>query len=437
MSAQGKPKAKGREIPAWYKWELLLLLSLAFFFHQADRAIFGILLVPISESLGLSSEQMGLTGTILFATLALMMPIAGYVGDRFSKKWVITVCILFWSLATALTGLATGLLGLIFFRSIATAGGESFYAPSAYPMLAAYHHKTRSTAMSVHQAALYIGVMSSGFLAASIAEWLGWRGAFMIFGGAGILLGLIFVFRLRAMPEEPRDSATVRKDSAESRREPGGRVNLWHAVATIVKTPTFWFVTAGFTAIVFVNNAYLVWAPTFVQDKFHVSTMVAGGGAMFYHHIAAFVGILIGGRVTDSLVTRRANGRLMIQAVAMLLGVPALFALGHASSLTLVWVTMAIFGFLRGLYETNTHASLFDVIKPRYRSTAVALMTMIAFWFGSVSPLLMGRFRTIYGQADGLAYGFRLFSFSWLVGGILIVLAILFTFKRDRIVEEE
>jgi len=120
-----------------YRWELLALLSCAFFFHQADRAIFGVLLTSIKADLNLSGDQLGFAASALFFTIALMVPIAGYAADRFSKKWIITASIVFWSVATLLTGLARGIVGIVLFRSVATAGGESFYAPAAYPLLAA------------------------------------------------------------------------------------------------------------------------------------------------------------------------------------------------------------------------------------------------------------------------------------------------------------
>ena len=142
-----------------YKWELLALLCLAFFFNQGDRAIFGVVLPSIKTELRLTDPQLGLVGSVLFFTLAVMLPIAGRLGDLWNKKWIITCSLLFWSMATLMTGLTGGLLGLILLRSVATAGGESFYAPAAFPLLAEHHTRTRSLALSIHQAALYIGMI--------------------------------------------------------------------------------------------------------------------------------------------------------------------------------------------------------------------------------------------------------------------------------------
>ena len=145
-----------RPLHALYRWELLLLLCLAFFFHQGDRAIYGVVISGIRADLGLTDSQLGLVGSILFLTLALMMPLAGIVGDRLKKNWIITASLLFWSSATLFTGCVQGIVGLVLLRSVATAGGEAFYAPAAYPLMAKFHQRTRALALSLHQGALNV-----------------------------------------------------------------------------------------------------------------------------------------------------------------------------------------------------------------------------------------------------------------------------------------
>ena len=86
-----------------YKWLVLALLSFAFFFNQADRGLFGLLTIPIQEELNLTDLQIGCVNTALFVTLAFTVPLAGILGDRFNRKWVITGAILFWSFMTAAT----------------------------------------------------------------------------------------------------------------------------------------------------------------------------------------------------------------------------------------------------------------------------------------------------------------------------------------------
>ncbi len=408
-----------------YKWELLALLFCAFFFHQGDRAIFGVVLSAIKTDLHLADSQLGLVGSVLFFTLAVMMPVAGYLGDVWNRKKIIIGCLLFWSAATMCTGLAGGLIALIAFRSVATAGGESFYAPAAYPLLATYHTRTRAVALSIHQSSLYLGVMVSGFLGGFIAERWGWRSAFFAFGGGGIVLGVILMWRLLDAP------------APAARSTAGPRDSVWQALGVLFRSPTALLLTAGFTAIVFVNNAYVVWAPVFLQERFHLSLTQAGGFAMFYHHLAALLGILFGGWLSDRVAVTRPVFRPQMMGAAMLLAVPVIFLMGRAGTLVGACAAMAGFGLFRGFYEANTHAALFQVIAPQHRASAVGIMTMLAFLVGSLSPWLLGRLRESYSEGLGLGYGFSALSGAYLLGGLALLVAVFFTFQRDYYREPE
>lgn len=408
----------------FYKWELLGLLFLAYLFHQGDRAIFGIVLSQIRGELQLTDQQMGMVGSVLFLTLALMMPLAGYLGDIWSRKWIITGSLAFWSTATMLTGAVSGLPGLIAFRSVATAGGESFYAPAACSLLAALHKRTRALALSVHQASLYLGVMTSGYLGGAIADRWGWRSAFYLFGGCGIALAVVFVWRLK---EAPRDGTPPGHAPA--------RIGPIEALGVLFRTPTALLATAGFTAIVFVNNAYMVWAPNFLEEKFHLSLAQAGWQSMSYHHLAAMVGVLVGGRLSDLIVPRRPEFRLQLQTGSILLGAPMLLFVGLGDTLIVTCAAMAGMGLFRGLCESNTQATLFDVVAPRYRASAISMMVMIAFLVGSTSSWLLGCCRQAFGQAHGLSYGFAAFSLAYLAGGLAFAAALVFTFRKDRYLE--
>ena len=415
------------QINARYKWIMLALLSCAFFFHQADRVLFGLLTIPIQDELHLTDLQIGWINTSLFCTLAVTTPLAGILGDRFSRKWIITVSLIFWSLMTACTGFVGGMCGLIFFRSIATGGGESFYAPSVFALIASHHKQTRSVALSIHQSALYIGLMFSGALVAwALKLFGGWRMVFVAFGSLGFLLGVAFIWALK-------DG----RARVPTRREYGG----WGQPPSLVASlrayfcnPSALLATAGLVAVVFANNAYLSWAPKFVARKFGLSVGAAGSGTMLYHHLAAFAAIMVGAVLTDRFVKERPRFRLGLQAASLILGAPALALIGFSSSIVGVWFAVVAYGLFRGLCEVNTHASLFDVVPPQHRSTAEGLTTMIAFLVGSLSPLMIGALSDQFGMR-GFEMGFSVLGIGYVAGAAAIILSFLFTFSKNRVVE--
>ena len=415
-----------------YKWLLLGLLSCTFFFHQADRALFGLLTIPIQNELHLTDVQIGWINTVLSWTLAGMAFIAGPIGDRYSRKWLITGSLIAWSLMTFMMGFVgdwricgvflPAFFVVIFFRSIATGVGESFYGPCYVPLIAAYHKATRSLALSIHQGSLYFGLMVSGVLTAWALGILGdWRYVFMVFGAAGFALGVSFIWLLKDSPSAARASG-VKGTSPLA------------GFAVFFKTPSAWLAMTGFIAIVFVNNAYLFWAPKFMAEKFGVSVGEAGAQTMFYHHLLAFIAILAGGVITDRFVKRWPRFRLGFQVLALLAGAPCLVMTGFASTAIGMVVMAALYGIFRGFFEVNTHASLFDVIAPAYRSTAVGIFTVFAFFFGGLSGVLMGALSQKYG-VHGFEIGFSVMGASYVIGALLMTVSFFVTFKRDRIAE--
>ena len=415
-----------------YKWIMLALLSCAFFFHQADRVLFGLLTIPIQDDLHLTDLQIGFVNTSLFCTLAITTPLAGFLGDRFSRKWIITASLLFWSLMTACTGFVGGICGLIFFRSIATGGGESFYAPSAFALIASHHKETRSIALSVHQSALYIGLMFSGALVAwALKLFGGWRMVFFVFGGLGFLLGVIFIWALK--DGTPRTDATG--GTEETKRTEGGKPTIAQSLRAYFCNPSALLATCGFVAIVFANNAYLSWAPKFMARRFDLSVGSAGNGTMLYHHIAAFAAIMFGAFLTDAFVKSRPRFRLGLQMCSLLLGAPTLVLIGFSPSVTFAWIAVAAYGVFRGLFEVNSHASLFDVVPSQHRSTAEGMMTMIAFFIGSLSPLMIGALSDKYG-IRGFEIGFSVLGAGYVLGAVAIAASFFWTFKNNRIAEK-
>ena len=405
-----------------YKWLLIGMLSCAFFFHQADRALFGLLTIPIQNDLHLTDVQIGWINTTLSWTLAAMTVVAGFLGDRFSRKWIITLSLIAWSLMTICMGFIGGFAGALFFRSIATGVGESFYAPSAYALIACHHKETRSVALSIHQAALYFGLMVSGLIVAAALGWLGsWRNVFIAFGAAGCALGIIFIWALREGTHE-----TDRTD---------GTGNWTTGLRAYFCNPSALCATAGFVAIVFVNNAYLFWAPKFAAEKFAVGVGEAGKGVMLWHHLFAFAAILLGGVITDRFVQKMPRFRLGFQILALLLGAPMLLWVGLAPSFATLLVAASAYGVFRGFFEVNTHASLFDVVAPAHRSTAVGLLNMIAFFFGGLSGVAMGALSQRWG-VRGFEIGFGVMAAAYAVGALLMAYSFFFTFRKNRVVEK-
>jgi MFS family permease len=403
-----------KEKTTFYKWELLILLWFAFFFNQADRQLFNIVLPHIKADLGLSDVQSGTISSIFILTIGICIPIAGMIGDYFNRKRIITLCILLWSIGTFFTGFASSAIYLILVFGIMVGAGEAFYAPSANALIGEYHVKTRGVAMSIHQTAYYSGIVASGFIAGYIADHYGWRNNFYLFGATGILLSLVIFLRLGKTPVARKEGSPVKA--------------VRESFIYFFSNPTALFLTLAFAGVIFAAVGYLTWAPTFLYEKYNYPLAKAGFYSMIFFHAGAFVGVLLGGKISDMLVLKNKNARMIILGSALLAGIPFIIWMGQASGPVSMFTAMILFGIFRGIYDSNNYAALFDVINPKYRSTAVGFEAMGGFIIGSIAPILMGYLKPSIGLSGGLSF----LSVGYLVAGCAVFLALRFFFANDH-----
>ena len=400
-----------------YKWELLALLWLAYFFNRADKQLYGFVMPDIKADLHLTDVQLGLVATIFNWTYGLLVPFGGYFGDLLRRKWVISVSLILWSAATMFTGFANGLVALIILRALATGAGESFYYPSATSLIGQFHQRTRALAMSIHQTALYVGVVVCGLIAGWLAQTYSWRHSFYVFGMGGMALGLILMWRLK---DTPHPAPTV-----PSNAEPPLAVS--QILNQLRKKPTVLLLALAFAGMAFVDIGYVTWMPTFLQEKYAMSKASAGFSSMFYHHAAAFLGILIAGRFTDLRSRTRRSIRIEAQMLGLLCGAPFVFMMGISNTRGMCFLGMAVFGLFRGIYESNLYATLFEVVPPRLRSSAVGGMICSAFLVGATSPLIMGALKSKLGLGITLAGLGGVYLFA----ALLLAIAWAFFFRND------
>jgi sugar phosphate permease len=395
-----------------YKWELIIILWFAYFFNQGDRQVFNVVIPLLKKDLHLSDVELGLIATIFTIVYGCIVPFAGYASDFMKRKWIIFTSLLIFSLGTLLTGFSSGLFSLVLIRGIVTGGGEAFYYPAATSMIGDYHHKTRAMALSIHQTSLYVGVIASGFIAAYIGEHYGWRFSFFSFGIGGLILVIYIFFRIKDVPQK----------EVSVKRQP----ILFVAKRIFVKK-TVWMLCLAFGGMVFVNIGYVTWMPTFYYDKFHLSLSEAGFTSMFFHFAFAFIGVLIGGKLSDKLAFKRKKARLETEFIGLLGGVPFIFIMAYTSNLYISYAALAAFGFFRGVYDSNLFAALFDVVEPKYRATSVGIMTSFAFIAGAFSPLILGIIKTKYG----LSIGIESLSICYLLSALVLLIALKYFFKND------
>jgi len=357
--------------------------------------------------------------SIFMWTYAILVPVAGYAGDVLRRKWIVFGSLSLWSLATVLSGMSRGLAGLVFFRGLATGGGEAFYFPAANSLIGQYHEKTRALAMSIHQTSGYAGIVVSGFLAGWIAERFDWRMSFYVFGVIGLVLAAIILVRVKDV-----GLPTTRPDEQPEDRPPLGEV-----ARAVGRKPTVWALCLAFGGFQFAGWGYFTWMTTFLHEKYGLTLDHAGFSAMFWSNLFALIGVLVAGRLSDLWAPRRSTLRMEFEYAGLFLGAPFIALMGLTNDLHLCYVGLAGFGLCRGIYDSNLFAALFDVIEPRYRATATGTMLAAAFAVSGFAPVVLGWAKSTIG----LTAAFGLMSLVYVASGVVILLATKFTFPGDRV----
>ncbi len=402
----------------WYKWEVLLLLWVAYLLNQGDRQVFNSVLPLIRDSLGLTDSSVSLIAVFFNLFYAVMVPLGGWVGDRFSRKWVCTLSILFWSLATMLTGLANGVFLLILTRSIATGGGEAFFGPANYSLLGQYHSDTRARAMSIHQTSYYVGVILAGWLAGYIGDHLGWKYAFYIFGGAGVVWALVMALRLK---DSPAEGTSVKPEPK--------KISILDGFRTVFTTPTALMVTIGFCGFIFVITGYMTWVPTFLQENFGQTGAQAGLHSMLWTYVAAFAGVLLAGTLSDKWAAKDPKKRMVIQGVGLILGAAFLPFMGTARNIWLLYLCFAGWGFFRAFFDANIYAVLYDVTPEHLHASCSSAMIMTGFAVGATAPYVLALIKESTGSLNAT---FPILGAIWLVCGLACLWVSIKHYNKDK-----
>ncbi|MBV8709258.1 MAG: MFS transporter, partial [Acidobacteriaceae bacterium] len=145
-----------------YKWYVVGMLWLVCFFNYADRQTIYSVFPLLKSEMNLSDVQLATFGTAFSWVYALSAPLAGFVGDRVSRKTLIIGGLIFWSVITALTALSRNYGQIVTCRALEGLS-EALYFPASMSLISDYHGAgTRSRAMSIHQSSVYAGTIAGG-----------------------------------------------------------------------------------------------------------------------------------------------------------------------------------------------------------------------------------------------------------------------------------
>ena len=418
----------GKDHTSGYKWILLALVSATYFLAQGSRQVFNAVLPQIKADFagaGITDTQLGLVGSAFTLVFGLAIPFGGVLADFFSRKWMIVLGSLLFSVGIFTSGLATGVGLLVLAYGIVNAAGQALLPPSNSSLIGQFHVETRATAFSIYQIVFYVGIV----VCSCVSGWLsglgegGWRKAFFLFGVISAAWAIALALSMRDTPQ-----VRVTGNGEQGTEE---KASVREALGAVVRKPSAMLLMAGLGFYFYAKYGFNTWIIAYLQREFpSVTAASASFHAVFWFYIGATVGVFAGGRVSDrfAVALGRPQVRFDVNAAGLVLCVPGLLLSAFAPNAALCIIGTALFGFATGVYDSNIYASLFEVVKPRYRAAAVGVFGCGGSVIGASGPAVLGWMNANFSMSSGMA---SLSAFA-LAGAVVIGVARIFFFERDR-----
>jgi MFS transporter, Spinster family, sphingosine-1-phosphate transporter len=408
MNEKNNPPAPGA------KTALILLLAINLF-NYIDRQVLAAVEPEIRDQFFAPNDPnaMAITGVLGSAFLISYMvaaPFLGFLADRFSRWIIMGASVIFWSLASGGSGLASS-YRMLFHTRILVGVGEGGYGPAAPTVLAdLYPLEKRGRILALFCAAIPVGSALGYILGGAIGAKFGWRWAFYVVMPPGVLLGLLCFLQ-----RDPRAVHGVRKERTRAG---------WPQYRELLRTRSFVLNCLAQTAFTFALGglgffvaAYLRYRglPDSQRTYFGLITVVAGLGST-----------LLGGWLADKLRPRYGGSYFLVSSVGMLLAFP-FFVASLYVPFPAAWFFMFTAIFFAFLNTGPSSTALANVARPSVRATAFALNIFIIHLFGDVAA-----FPTIgyIGGHTNMNVAFLVVSAMMLVSG-LIWLAAMKYLERD------
>jgi len=353
------------------------------------------------------AENFGRLMAVFLWIYAFMSPISGIIADRINRKWMIVGSLFVWSGVTLIMGYATTFNQLYVLRAIMGVS-EAFYIPAGLSLIVDYHQgKTRSFAVGIHTTGIYLGQAFGGF-GATIASNFSWQWTFHFFGMIGIAYSLVLILFLK----EKKTYTIGHTQKTSIRNEFSLALK---GLGVLFGNVAFWVLLFYFSAPSFPGWAVKNWLPTLFSDTLHLEMSQAGPLATITAAMSSFVGVLLGGFISDRWVQRNLKGRIYTGVVGLAFTIPALFLLGYGSGFGFILLGGMLFGLGFGIFDVNNMPILCQFVSPRYRATGYGLMNLVGISAGAVITGFLGK----SADAGNMRHDFAMLSLIVVVAIVL------------------
>ncbi len=391
---------------SFYPWAVVAMLWVVALLNYMDRQMLSTMQGNIALDIPAlrNAEAFGALMAIFLWVYGVFSPISGAIADRLSRKWLIVGSLGVWSGVTGAMAYCTDFHQLMWLRGIMGIS-EALYIPSALSLIADYFSgKGRSLAIGLHMTGLYCGQALGGFGSLVASTW-SWQNTFFWFGIIGIAYA--FILGLFLHEKEGHGSMSPQKTLAEKK----SGESMAQSLAFIFSNMAFWVILFFFASSSIPGWATKNWLPTLFRDNLGLSMEWAGPMATLTISISSFIGVMVGGPLSDKWVKKNVKGRVYTSAIGLSMMIPALVCIGLAHNAILSVLAGLLFGIGYGMFDSNNMPILCQFVPSKRRAMAYGFMNSLGVIMGAVTTQVLG------SLADSVGLGM---CFA-IMGGILVV----------------
>jgi len=359
-----------------YRWLLVILLSGVALLNYLDRQMIATMRPSMQiDIIDLQqATNFGRLMAIFLWVYGAMSAFSGIIADRINRKWLIVGSLFIWSAITFLMGQAQTFDQLYVLRAL-MGFSEALYIPAGLALIADHHDdKTRSLAIGIHMAGIYLGQAFGGF-GSTISDAFSWQGTFMFFGCIGMVYAILLLMLLK-------NTTTQQAKESSSKKVP---------FTKLLTSFPFWIIVIYFAVPSLPGWAIKNWAPTLIADNLKISMSLAGPLTTISISLSSLTGVLIGGRMSDKWFQRNVKGRIYTGAIGLSLTIPSLLLMGYGDNLYTMIGAAMLFGFGFGMFDSNNMPILCQFVPPSLRATGYGFLNTAGIFSGAIITSYLGK----------------------------------------------
>lgn len=384
---------------------MLVILGMVTFLDRINISVAG---SSIMHDLNLSPAEWGWVQSAFILSYGLMQIPMGALGDRFGHRKILAAIVLWWSAFTAFTGLAGGLASLLIIRFMFGIG-EAGSSPCSTGVISRWFEKGEvGKAQGYVWAASRMGGALTPFVVIPVMMWVGWRAAFYLLGGLGVVWAIVWWWYYRDRGERLPQPQTQ-----------GSDISLTSRLSQLTSNKQFWLICGMYFFYAFGSWFFFSWFPTFMElgrgfDKSELTYAVA------VPFIMSMIGNIAGGHLTDRLTQRYGIkvGRKALGSTSLVVSAICMFLAAFIPGKVAVFIFLSLCFGIFDLMLPSAWALCIDLGKHHAGTVSGAMNTA-----GNIGGFCCG---ILFGQLVQQSGDYNLPLY--MIAGMLIVSAVLFAF---------